>query len=174
MNKVFLASALSLLCIISALAQESKLVGTWIGTFQHFHTNDTDTWYDTHKLCIRIYKYESYRLKMKTVPGSTPSNLCETCYYNNCTITDVDDNTICFYEISDKEYWRKNDIITGMYQIENHYRLSYSNGVLHINPLQRIMIEYDKHGNILKRKDVSNVSAWIFKDTDLYKEENDW
>ena len=61
-----------------------------------------------------------------------------------------------------------------MFQIENYYRLSYSNGVLLINPIKRIMIEYDKHGNFLKREDVTQMSAWIFKDVNLYKEETDW
>lgn len=174
MKKTLLFSVLLLFCLTTAMAQESKLVGTWIGTYQFQHLDDNDDWvWCNEKLYIRIYKYDEYRLKMKTVPVS-PCNKCRTKYYDNCTITHVDDNTIFFYEKSEKDYWRVNDVITGMYEIENHYRLSYSNGVLHINPVKRILIEYDKHGNFLKRKDVSNISAWIFKDIDLYKEENDW
>jgi len=167
----------TLLCIYATMsnAQESKFVGTWIGTYQLQHLDDNDDWiWCNEKLYIRIYKYDEYRLKMKTCPGDNACSKCRTSYYDNCTITNVDDNTIFFYEKSEKDYWRENDVITGMFQIENHYRLTYSNGVLHINPVKRILIEYDKHGNFLKRKDVSNISAWIFKDVDLYKEETDW
>jgi hypothetical protein len=166
----------TLLCIYATIsdAQESKLTGTWIGTYSFQHLDDDDNWFwADYKLYVRIYKYEEYRLKMKTVPAS-PCSKCRTTYYDNCTITSVDDNTICFYEKSEKDFWQENDVITGMYQIENHYRLSYSNGVLHISPVKRIMIDYDKHGNFLKREDVTHMSAWIFKDVDLYKEETDW
>lgn len=174
MKHLLFAMLFGFLCVASAKAQDARYVGTWIGTYSFQHLDEDDNWFwADYKLHVRIYKYEEYRLKMKTVPAS-PCSKCRTTYYDNCIITHVDDNTIFFYEKSEKDYWRENDVITGMFQIENHYRLSYSNGVLHINPVKRIMIEYDKHGNFLKRKDVSNISAWIFKDVDLYKEENDW
>ena len=172
--KRILFLALLCICSITSDAQESKLTGTWIGTYSFQHLDDDGNWFwADYKLYVRIYKYEEYRLKMKTVPIN-PCSKCRTTYHDNCTITSVDDNSICFYDKSEKYYERKNNLITEMWQLEDHYRLSYSNGVLYIRPVKRIMIEYDKHGNFLRRKDTTNMSAWIFEDVDLYKEENDW
>ena len=165
-----------LLCICATIseAQEADLTGTWIGTYKFKHLDDDGTWYCAdYKLYVRIYKYEEYRLKMKDVPIG-PSNRGRTTYYDNCTITSVDDHSICFYEKSEMYYQWEKGIITEMWQLENHYRLLYSNGVLHISPVKRIMIEYDEHGNFLKREDITNISGWVFGDIDLYKEETDW
>lgn len=164
MKKLILFTLLCI-CTTTSYAQESKLVGTWIGTYSFQHLDDDDNWFwADYKLYVRIYKYEEYRLKMKTVPVSSCSK-CITTYYNELTITYVDDNIINFYERNDLG---DNEIC------ENYYSLTYSNGTLRIHPFKRIIIQKDKYGNVTERKDVTHMSAWIFKDVDLYKEETDW
>ena len=170
MKKLFLLIIFALTCVIETNAQDSKLTGTWIGTYSFQHLDDDDNWFwADYKLYVRIYKYEEYRLKMKTVPVS-PCSKCRTTYYNESTITYVDDNTINFYETENwgRNEWGGNEIC------ENYYSLIYSNGTLRIHPFKRIIIQKDKHGNVIEREDVTHMSAWIFKDIDLYKEENDW
>ncbi len=176
MRKILFLTIFCLACITKIAAQESKFVGTWIGTYETHKVDDTgdDFIRINEKLFIRIYKYEQYRLKIKTVPITSCSH-CKENYYNNCVVTNVGDDYVDFYNSTGKCYDHTDDgSIIGMSEIEDHYRLTLSNGVIRINPIKRILIDYDRNGNLKSRKDVTHNSAWIWKDIDLYKEENDW
>ena len=65
-------------------------------------------------------------------------------------------------------------VIMGQSVLTLNTDYTYSNGTLHISPVKRIKIEYDKDGNFLRREDTSHISAWTFENIDLYKEETDW
>lgn len=169
--KKLILFALLCICATTSNAQESKLTGTWIGTFRFQHLDDSDDWvWCNRKLYIRIYKYDNYGLKMKEVPGDGACNKCTTSYYEECIITHVDDNAIYFY---DKQDWGRNEW-GGVEICEDHYSLTHSNGTLRLTPVKRIIIEYDRYGSIRKKDDVTHRAAWILKNITLYKEETDW
>ena len=171
MRSILLVGVLSLLCLTTATAQEPAICGNWTGTFLWQHEADSDNWHwCNRKLHIRIYKHEDYGLKLKTVPGEGACNKCPTWYGEECIITHIDDKAIDFYE---KQNWGRNEW-GGAEICENHYSLSYSNGTLRLNPIKRIIIEYDRYGNIVKKDDVTHRAAWILHDIILYKGENDW
>ena len=109
---------------------------------------------------------------MKEVDVANPSDVL---YFDNkyCVVRHEENSIYFTYTDEISKNYMDNKVIS-MDQRETHYVLTYNSGIMHISPVKKVVIYYDKYGKETEREDITHLSAWFFKDVDLYKEENDW
>ena len=172
--KQLLLDVLCLIWAINICGQENLMVGTWIGTYngRNYDESSGTSGYVPKKLYIRINKYgDDYKIRMKEVDTKDQSNVW---YFDgDYSVLNSDDTSIYFTYTDKMGKNYSNDKITSMDQRETHFLLTWHNGMIHISPVKKILIEYNSDGRLLSRTDISEF-GYIINDLDLFKEENDW
>lgn len=165
------------LCTLSALsfAQENcKLCGTWIGSWTGTQINTETEQYDygTWKIYIRINKYgDNYKIRIKK---EFPDHGWTRYVNDDCTILDVDANSIHFKLTSSLLYSLVNNVVTYSNE-ERYYSLVYLDGYAHLTLNAVIGYEYDRNRRFIKKY---NGLPYKVKtpedDIDLFKDEENW
>jgi len=176
MKKVLLTTLFSLLCLTTAIAQESAICGDWIGIAREAsmkeHPETGSIMRVDEKLYIRIKqnngKYQ-VRMKAQIADGSRPFD-----YQPECQVTSVSENTIKWSQDwgsnDEDDLGREQGVVVARDSQIAYFAAVLTDGVLHLSA-KYIITYYDRQGRIITSKEFPFSYS---KGVTLYKEESDW
>lgn len=171
MKKIFWVFLL-VTCAIKVDAQESKLVGTWEGTYtiQIPDPNSEGMKDEQRKMIIRIKLYdEEYVVKVKSFPVKDPNDVK---YWNDCNVSYSDEATIKWTSYIDTSYdWdssdKKNGQIIKCVEYTEFCSVTVSKGRLNFIGIMHSVYK-NRNDDVIGTHDTP---AWKVT---LYKEDDDW
>lgn len=182
MKKIIVLTSLCLLGLNISYAQDCKICGTWIGTYNSYYVNNPRTAtssaenYGTWKMYIRVTKNgDTYNIRIKREIVDINRVIYDD---DDIQILEADDRSIYWMTTnSPSPNYDGNDRITDYSSNEIYYSLTYNNGHVHFLMEKAIVVEYDRNLNITRRWDEgwgTTLKRPIYYDLNLYNEDDNW
>lgn len=161
-----------LMCSINAIAQESKFVGTWTGTYRNFFTD-----YQDRKIMMRINKIDNdYQVRIKSY-GIKDTLDCQ--YFPDCYDVENDGAVLKWYHKISSEIREDNDYYKNYGAVYSdgkcYAKVKYSSGALYFTHGYRLSWNlYDKEGKRVHTHDGVNDNPQFITEAVLYRVDDKW